>query len=174
MSSLKATRRFGLRTFCIAVGLLFLATPLYGMKEERLQLKWDELGPVVQGHKILTILNDGSEVQGRVTAVESQAIQVEISKPSNGYRRGLNSIPRSKISVLRMEVTSGSWRALGTAIGGGAGAAAGVPLYMVFENEGNSGSGAGFAAAFIGAGATVGYFLGREADRKALVIVIVD
>ena len=159
----------------IIFSLMFLVLqPVWGVREERVEMTWGELGTAVTGRDVVTILRSGAEVEGKVVSVEAQALRIEISKASGNYSRGHNSIPRSEVSVLRLETRSGPWRAIGATIGGGAGAAAGIPIYSWFDNEGNGGTGGAIAAGLIGGGAVLGFLVGRSSDKKALVISVTD
>lgn len=161
------------KTFFLFV-LLALVQPALGMKEEKISLRWEALDVVVSGRKVLTILRDGTEVEGQVVSVEPDALRIELSKSSPKYPKGIRSIPRSQVGVLRFEETSGPWRLLGALMGGGGGAVAGIAVYSRFNNEANPGAGAGIAAGLIGGGAAIGYFAGRSADQKAVIISIID
>jgi len=156
----------------LIVTVLF-ATSVYG-GERKIQLRWEELAGTVQGQKVQMVLPNGADVEGKVLAVEPQALQIKVSRASNTYEKGVHSIPRSQVSVLRFQGRSGPWRALGTAIGAGGGAAAGIPLSGPIRNEGNEELSAQVAVGFIAAGAAAGYFIGRSADRQVFVVSVVD
>lgn len=154
--------------------LLLLQQPALGAQEERLQLEWGQLAEHIQGRKVMMMLRSGQELEGEVRSVESQSLRIQISKSSRSYATGLHSIPRSEVSVLRYEERSGPWRALGTGIGAGGGAAAGIPIYRYADNESRPKAGAAIAAGLIAGGAALGYLIGRQADRRAVVISVID
>jgi hypothetical protein len=166
--------RVWLRGIPLMLVFLGLILSVWAMREEHVQMKWEELSAVLPGKTVSTVLRSGSAIEGKVLSVEQDALRIDISETSDGYDKGPSSIRRFQISVLRVESTSGPWRGIGAAIGGGAGAAGGAAAYSRFDNENASGAGAGIAAGLIGGGAVLGYLLGRSADRKALIISVVD
>ena len=148
-------------------------------REERIELKWSELGQAVAGRTVQMVLPDGTSLKGPVLNVTSEALEIQIKKTSNrkAYPKGQFSVPRSSVSVLQMREVKGSWRAIGTALGAGAGStlawfvAQGV---FHFTGEGSATPGRTGIVAGLGAGVTAaGYFLGREADKRATIITIV-
>ncbi len=124
-------------------------------REERIELKWSELGQAVAGRTVQMVLPDGTSLKGPVLNVTSEALEIQIKKTSNRqtYPKGQISIPRSSVSVLRYTQVRGRWRAIGTAIGAGASAVVGSLVYTRFNNEANPETGAALAAGSVAGGA---------------------
>ncbi len=154
------------------VGLLLILTPALAAKEEQLELKWNELGQAVSGKKVMVALTDGGIIEGEVLEVGSDALSIDVKETSNpqDYPKGQNSVRRSLVSVVRLKEVRGNWRAIGAAIGVGAT----VPLGIVVRpHTHNATAGNIVVGALIGGGAAAGYFVGRAADRRVVVITIV-
>lgn len=160
---------------CVIFGFLLTLTPALAAKEERLELKWNELGPAVEGKEVTVALTDGGIIEGQVLDVGSDALSMDIKETSNpqDYPKGQKSVLRSLVSVVRLKEVRGNWRAIGTAIGLGATVPLGIAFAQYGENESNPELGATIAAVLIGGGVAAGYFLGRAADRRVVVITIV-
>ncbi|MFQ5740593.1 MAG: hypothetical protein ACE5JX_16430 [Acidobacteriota bacterium] len=86
---------------------------------ENVQLKWSELGAVIEGRKIETVLVDGTALKGKAITVGTEYLELEIKETSNAakYPKGPARVPRESLSVLQFTEVRGSWRAIGTAIG---------------------------------------------------------
>ena len=143
---------------------------------ENVQLKWSELGAVIEGRKIDTVLVDGTALKGKVITVGTEYLELEIKETSDAakYPKGTARVPRESLSALQFTEVRGSWRAIGAAIGAGAGAAAGIPFYTYAENEAAPDKGAAVVAALAGGGAVIGFFAGRSADKRTVVVSIVS
>ena len=156
----------------VLVGLLLILSPTLAAKEEQLELKWSELGQAVEGKKVIVALTDGVIIEGQILDVGSDALSMDVKETSNpqNYPKGQNSVRRSLVSVVRLKEVRGNWRAIGTAIGVGAT----VPLGIVVRpHTHNATAGNIVVGVLIGGGAAAGYFLGRAADRRVVVITIV-
>lgn len=164
----------------VVIAVLFAGhTPAPAAREERIELQWSELAQIVVGRTVQMVLPDGTSIKGPVDNVTSEALEIQIKKTSNRktYPKGPYSVPRSSVSVLQMRKIKGSWRAIGTAIGAGAG---GTSAWFVAEGLFHFTGEGGATPAKIGivsglaAGATaVGYLAGREADKRVTIITIV-
>ena len=141
-----------------------------------LPLRWSELEPALARGKIRALLPNGSRIEGKVIAVQPEAMRIEITKTSDRSLQpgGPALIPRSSISVVEVVRYGARWRAVGAAIG---------PALVIAAGAGVAGSGAGTvndigkyigygAAAVIGTGVG-GYYLGKRADRRVTTIRIV-
>jgi len=156
----------------VIVGFVF-ASSVFG-DDKKIQVRWEELAGVVQGKKVEMVLRNGEDLEGRVQAVEPQALQIKVSKASGRYEKGIQSVPRSEVSVLRFQGRSGPWRGLGTAIGAGGAVLASLPVWAVIANETGERQAAGSAICVGVTGAGLGYLIGRSADRHVFVVSIVD
>ncbi len=169
--------RYAARGFLFVVIAWFgQANPAFAAKEEQVKLKWRQLGEVVTGKKATVALTDGAILEGRVTTVGAESFTIEVKKTTHEqvYPKGQNSVRRGLVSVVRVKEISGNWRAIGVAIGAAPAAVVGAFAYQLAENEGGATSATGGAVAgLVAGGAAAGYFLGRSADTKLLVISIV-
>lgn len=156
-------------------GIAFSVTMQTQAEVENLKLKWSELGAVIEGRKIETVLVDATALEGKAVSVGADHLELEIKETSDAtkYPTGPARIPRESLSSLQFTEIRGSWRALGTAIGAGAGAAVGIPTYQYMENEAAGEKGAAIAAGLVGGGAVMGFFAGRSADKRTVVVTIV-
>lgn len=143
-------------------------------QSDRVETRWEDLEQVVSGRLVSTVLADKTELYGRVLGVSSDGMRFDVRRTSDkrAYPEGEVVVAREQLSVLNYAETKGKWRALGTAIGAGAGAAAGALGAVRMNNEGNSAAAGTVAAAAVGAGATAGYFAGRGADRRTVLVVL--
>ncbi len=160
------------RCVIFLVGLLLILTPALAAKEGQLELKWSELGQAVEGKKAIVALTDGVILEGQILDVGSDALRIDVKETSNpqDYPKGQNSVRRSLVSVVRLKEVRGNWRAIGTAIGVGAT----VPLGIVVRpHTHNATAGNIVVGVLIGGGAAAGYFVGRAADRRVVIISIV-
>ena len=158
------------------IAWLSQANPAFAAKEEQVKLKWSQLGEVVTGKKATVALTDGAILEGKMTSVGAESLAIEVKKTTQeqAYPKGQNSVRRGLVSVVRVKEISGNWRAIGVAIGAAPTAALGAFAYQYTENETGADAGTGAAVAgLIAGGAAAGYFLGRSADTKVLVISIV-
>jgi len=144
-------------------------------QSDRAETRWEDLEQVVSGRLVSTVLTDKTELYGRVLGVSSDGLRFEVRRTSDkrAYPRGEVVVPREQLSVLSYAETKGKWRALGTAIGAGAGAAAGSLGAVRMNNEGNAAAAGAIAASAVGAGAAAGYFAGRSADRRTVLVVLI-
>jgi hypothetical protein len=146
-----------------------------GLAESKpLELKWTELAPIIQGRRVELVLKQGSKIKGEAVVVREDSLVMDVKKVSGGktYQKGNAAIPRTAISLIKLEKTRGNWgRNLGATIGlltgisvGGyvAGtatdsASAGIPLFLVMAS----------------AVTLAGYYAGRGLDARVTLIRIV-
>ncbi len=167
--------QLGGKCIIFLVGLLLILSPALAAKEEQLELQWNELGQAVSGRKVIVALTDGEIIEGQILDVGSDDLRIDVKETSNpqDYPKGLNSVRRSLVSVVRLKEVRGNWRAIGTAIGLGVTVPLGIGFAQYGANESNPELGATIAAVLIGGGVAAGYFGGRAADRRVVVITIV-
>jgi hypothetical protein len=155
------------------VCLCFCAVSLAAATEEKLNLDWNEIFAYVEGRKLTVGLADGSQVEGIVRGVNAESLDMQVRRStSNTHRSGDASIRREEVSVIRFRETKGNWRALGTAIGAGAGAAIGGIAAVRLDNENASGKAGAAVGIAVGAGAGLGYALGHAKDQRNVTILV--
>jgi hypothetical protein len=143
-----------------------------------MELKWSELDSVISGHAVELTLPGGARVKGDVAAVREDALAIDVRKTSDAkaYPKGGTTIPRASVTTLRLERSRGHWgRILGPLGGSVAGALLGGYITNAVTDQrdlANLGK-VGFVGLVSGvAGGVAGYYLGRVADRKVIVIRI--
>ena len=141
-----------------------------------LEVKWDELSPLVVGHHVKIVLPEGSIVSGEATAIRGDVLAMDIQKSSDvkDHPLGMTKIPRSSITTIQVTETRGSGgRILGTIVGLVLGSVAGGEI-VVHTNTGNNEGAAVGTFTAVTVGATVGgYFAGKAGDQRTRIIRIV-
>ena len=60
-----------------------------------LEMRWNELAPMIGGHHLVAMLTDGISIRGEVIAVRDEAMLLDVSSAVTGYAKGDGSIPHS-------------------------------------------------------------------------------
>jgi hypothetical protein len=170
------------RLASIGICLLLLENLSMAARKVELTLPWGELEPLIGQHKIALVLSDGVHLVGKVMAITPDALELNVTKSSDptSHPKGKTSIARSAVSVIQMNETKGSKRALWSSVGAGAGLVSGWLLaegvyHVSGEGQGlwAEPAGAGLILGLAGAGGAVGYFGGRSSDRVETYIKII-
>jgi len=151
----------------IAVLLLVIAPALAGQREER---TWGELADLV-GRKIRMTTPKAVVVEGTVTALEADALVMQIGKTSdkNAYPKGRYAAPRADLKSLDVLTKGKKFRVIGTIIGAWGGLALGI--YAALHTQ--TAARAHAVLGGVGGGATVaGYLIGDAADSQTLNISV--
>jgi hypothetical protein len=139
-----------------------------------LELTWSEVGPRIQGKHIQLTLPGGATLRGEVAVVREDALVLDVKTTSDAgaYPKGSATIARASVNVLSMTETKSKYgRKLGQGLGTLAGVLAGG--YVAGTTASSPGAGLAIFGGLAGAGVLVGYFLGRHADDKTTLILIV-
>ncbi len=146
-----------------------------GALPQQVRLTWGELEPSVAKKKVAFVLPDGTQVKGKVIAVEPDGLRMKVTDSSNrqSQPKGNQLIPRRVVSVLQVTDYRKLGRLLGTA-GAVATAAAIVAAQDIDIYEGP----ALIIVPAVAAGGTVGagiggYYLGKALDKRVTEIHIV-
>ena len=154
--------------------LLLCAGQTSGLAESKpLELKWTELAPMIMGQSIELELKLGSRVKGEAVVVRGDSLVMNVRKVSGAktYPIGSAEIPRSDISLIRVERTRGVWgRKLGTRIGTLAGLAVGA--YVAGTTARSAGAAIPLFVVIASAATLGGYYAGRGADKRVTTIRI--
>jgi hypothetical protein len=139
-----------------------------------LELKWGELSPIIGGQQVQLVLPEGTAIKGEAIAVREEALVMDVKRTSNAkaYPKGSATIPRASVTLIQVEKRRGSW---GKKIGTVVGVLSGVMLGSYVVVRSNSAGVGGFAA-FLGiasVGTVGGYYVGKELDRRVILIKIV-
>ena len=166
----------------ILICLLLLQNLSLAGRKVELTLPWSELESHIGQRKIALVLPDGVHLMGKVMDITSDALVLNVMKSSDpkGHPKGETSIVRSAVSVIQLNETKGSKRALWSSVGAGAGLVGGWLLaegvyHVSGEGQGlwAEPAGAGLILGLAGAGGAVGYFGGRSSDRVETYITII-
>jgi hypothetical protein len=132
-------------------------------------LRWQDLEGATRGHRVVLELPSGIRLKGTVTAVEADALVMDIRGSSNkrAYPKGRAIVPRPEVTRLRISRTRHTWRAVGTAIGGGIGTLAAIGVAQAGSDRVAVNV---LVAVAIPTG--LGYALGWAADIDELEIVV--
>ncbi len=169
------------KVIAAVVGLAFLlqSCPLWAKEqkkpgpEKHYRLEWGDLAAIIADQKVSLVLPDATRLQGKVLAVEAQALALDITKTSDrrAHPKGRASIPRTSVSVLRLSKPGGHvWQIVGGILGTFGGLAAGGLLAWKSDNFATQ------LGIVVGAGAlggVGGWWGGRVSDRRTLVIEVV-
>jgi len=137
-----------------------------------LELKWNELAPMIGGHHVALVLTDGTTVKGEVAAVREEAILMNVSSAVSGYAKGNGSIPRSSLALINLERRRGAWgRTMGTVIGVLVGLAVGG--YVAATKTNSAGAGIPVFLGIASGISVAGYFAGRGLDKQVTQIKVV-
>lgn len=139
----------------------------------QLELKWNELGPVIAGHQVKLVLPGGAEIQGEAIAVREDTLLLNVKKTSDhrSYPRGQNAIPRASVTTLQFEIIRGSGgRTIGVIVGALGGLILGGDLVAHTAH-----SEAAAISSFFGistVSAIAGYYAGKTSDRRVTTVRI--
>lgn len=146
-------------------------------KSSVVQLRWEELSPLVTGREIGIQLPDGARLKGDVITVRDDSLYMDVTKTSNklSYPKGQLSIPRASVAAMDLrQIKKVRGRVIGTTVGvvGGVFAAAAVAVGLCRADT--CGAAAGWGAIGAGVGiAVLGNRLGHEADMDKMTIQII-
>lgn len=157
-----------------ALGVLFWSGAAWAGQEEQISLTWSALGPRVTGKKVALVLPDGTNVQGKVRGVDPTGLRLNISKTSDKrvQPKGVHSIPRQSVSVLRVT----EYRKIGRlAFTAGALATAGAFLSLGARDSSITEGPMVVVIPVLGAVGTAGlgvggYYFGKAVDKRVTVV----
>ena len=159
-----------------AILLMFLlyAHQTRGLAAERsIELKWNELAPIIQGQRVELALREGAKIKGEVVLLRGDSLVIDVKKVSGSkaYHQGSASIPRAEISLVKLERTHGNWgRNLGVTIGLLTGVSVGG--YIAATATGSARAGIPLFLGIASAVTLAGYYAGRGLDGRITFIKI--
>ena len=155
--------------------LLVLLNPVglaLGREPTAISLRWADAGRLATGKQVSVITTDGAIRKGRVRAMDADGIDFEDTRTPR--------IPRAAVSEIRVTEYVGGGRRFGKLIGGAAGLTIGLCAAAVIGLREGSGSRASdkALAGILGIGGlpigmTLGYLIGRQADKRVTAIRII-
>jgi hypothetical protein len=160
--------------------LIVLSWAQIAQAETRTELTWSGL-PAVIGKNVRIVMPDGNVIEGLATAVEPEALVLQVRKTNRGskYVKGSLPVPRASLKTLQVSNSRIRGRVIGVGVGAGLGVVAVLAAAITASGDGFLGPGepkkgraAGFAAVAV-ALPVGGYFLGKKADTHWKTIAIV-
>jgi hypothetical protein len=162
-----------------AIGMALVALLAWGAPhadarsaDER-QTTWEGLSVVV-GQRVRILLPDGARIEGKATALEVDALAIEVAKSSHPKTHPKGRFLASRATLRAVDVVEAStkrWRIVCTALGGAFG-------YVALRGAINLGKSSDLGAAGLGSVAVgltaAGYSIGNAADRRSVTYVIVQ
>ncbi len=147
------------------IALVALASmPALHGQTKPLEMRWNELAPLISGQRVEVIQHDGLKIKGEVVTVRDAELLLDA--------KGNRVVARASVAQINLERRRGAWgRSLGTVLGILTGMTVGG--YAAFHTDS-----AGVAIpVFLGVSGgigTSGYYLGRQIDRRITKIRIVS
>jgi len=134
-------------------------------------MTWDNAGRLILGHKIMVALPNGAVVEGKVLSLNSDSLDLQISKTSDKQiqPKGKLAVPRSSLHFLKLLKPQKKWRIILTSVGVGAA----IPLWGLSEyayNEAAGGQPPPLPAA-MAIGGSLGYLTGWWLDSHHEVTI---
>ncbi|MDT5272601.1 MAG: hypothetical protein QOH49_4787 [Acidobacteriota bacterium] len=149
-------------TFSLLLAASLLLSPL--VSAQTAANDWSALKAVATGSKVEVKLKDGKTVKGKLTGVLDDALSLSVGGKPTDLKAG--DVSR----VYRVGGSSAGKAALiGAAVGAGAGAAVGASGGDEGFGPSNGVFAAGFAVLGGGAGALIGYAVGRGKHKRVLI-----
>jgi hypothetical protein len=139
----------------------------------RLELRWDELQPLIRGQRVTVTLTDGNDVRGEVVAVRDDAMVLDLDRRSRaeGASAG-GTLARPSVSLIRLERSTGTGgRTLGTIIGVLTGVVVGG--YVTGSVADSAGTGIPLFLGLASGITLAGYYTGRRLDRRFALIRVI-
>ncbi len=163
------------RTLSLVAGVALLSLiPMAARADDLVRVPWEGLSMTV-GKTVLVATPRGPVVTGKVTAVEPDALVVQVTKtndPSANVKGELR-VPRATLRVVRMQTKGMLYRAVGTFSGLGAGFVAGTAVAIAIDWHSRHDTAALGTLIAVPAGlSVVGYLAGNRADRRWTTIEI--
>src|ERR1039457_2661911 len=138
----------------------------------KVEVRWNELSPLVLAHTVSLVLPGGTAITGEVEAVRDDSLTLDVRKTSNSkvQPKGTTSIPRASVITLQVTDAKGTGgRILGVVVGVVVGMVAGAEI-VAHTSRISEGAAVGTFAGVSIAGATGGYYAGRSVDRHTTII----
>jgi hypothetical protein len=146
-----------------AISALFLLVSVVASAGNRtLQLKWNQLAPLLTGEKVVLRLENGERVKSRVASVRPDGLVL---------KRHDQTVVRTSIRELRLMHMRARGRIIGTVAGLAGGLAIATAVAATHLFSGGNGVNAAIVVAAVGL-PVAGYFLGQVSDRQETLIQI--
>ena len=156
-----------------ALLVLLLAPATFAATE--VELRWDELSPMITGKEVALVLPNGAAVRGEAIAVRTDGLVMVVKRTSDKklQPKGQATIPREQVKLLDLRrPRSAAGRIALTIVGAFGGMTLGALLAVtVIDNV------AAAVVTYLGmavGGAVLGYYTGDEIDRRTTRIKIVE
>jgi hypothetical protein len=139
------------------------------------ELRWDELSPMITGKEVALVLPNGAALRGEAVAVRDEGLVMVVKRTSDRrlQPKGQATIPREQVKLLELRRPRGAAGRIAMTI---VGAFGGLTLGALLAYTATDGAAAAWAT-FVGigtGGAVLGYYAGDEIDRRTTRIKIVE
>ncbi|MBZ5619564.1 MAG: hypothetical protein LAQ69_12700 [Acidobacteriia bacterium] len=141
----------------------------------QIEVRWQELSPLILGHKVTLVLPGAVTISGDAVAVRDDSLMVDIRKTSDAkaFPKGSTAIPRASVTTLQMTETKGvGGRVLGVVVGALIGMVGGGEI-VAHGRQGEAAGVSTFLAVAV-AGSVGGYYAGKAVDRHTTIIRVVQ
>ena len=132
-----------------------------------LELRWNELAPLISGKAVDLTVPGGARLRGEVVTIREDALLLDLKQSSDlkAFPKGNAVVPRASVSTLSVTRERGKWgRRMGTTVGTLAGLSVGG--YTAAKSDQSAGATLAIFTV-IAAGVIVGgYYLGRSLDTR--------
>ena len=155
----------------VLVGLCVLSSSPAPAGTSKVEVRWNELSPLILAHTVSLVLPGGTTIAGEVEAVRDDSLTLDVHKTSNSkvQPKGTASIPRASVTTLQVTEAKGSGgRILGVVVGAIVGLVAGGEIAVHTCNT--EGPAAGTLTGVAVGVTTAGYYLGKSMDRRTTII----
>jgi hypothetical protein len=163
------------RIASLAAGMAILSLiPMAARADDVMRVPWEGLSMTV-GKTVQIATPKGPMVTGKVTAVETDALVVDVTKTNDpsALLKGELKVPRATLRVVRMQTKGALYRTIGTFVGASAGVVGGTAAAFGIAWGGHHDGAAWAALIGVPAGlSVVGYLAGNKADRRWTTIEI--
>jgi hypothetical protein len=159
----------------ILVGFCVLGLSAATAGTSKVEVRWNELSPLILGHTVSLVLPGGAAIAGEVEAVRDDSLALDVRKSSDSkvQPKGTASIPRASVTTLQMDDTKGTGgRILGVVVGVLVGMVAGGEI-DAHASRFNEAAAVGTFTGVSIAGAVGGYYVGRSVDRHTTIIRVI-
>lgn len=93
----------------VLVGLCALSLSPATAGTSKVEVRWNELSPLILAHTVSLVLPGGTTVAGEVESVRDDSLTLDVRKTSNSkvQPKGTASIPRASVTTLQIDGSEG-------------------------------------------------------------------
>jgi hypothetical protein len=179
MEIIPSKRRMKMKIDTKTLGWILVCLCVLGLSPatagtSKLEVRWNELSPLILAHTVSLVLPGGTAIAGEVEAVRDDSLTMDVRKTSNRkvQPKGTASILRASVTTLQVTDAKGAGgRILGVVVGVVVGMVAGAEIAA--HTSSTEAAAVGTFTGLSVAGATGGYYAGRGVDQHTTIIRVV-